>query len=242
MIRPHPLARWSAAAVVVCCAALTGCSAIAGHPAPCGPQSPRDLAVAGGTNELPVPGDGTRPPRLCNVHFHRPAEHTGIGACPAVEDAAAIGVCAGGGAVPVRPGEEIEFHWVYTSCPRPAEPRPGLGNCVCDEPVLMVFGQKYVVSGEAAAGVDTALTEPAADLARYGGSTTGPSYGSGRPDDPKECSPARVQWAVARQCRALALSTLGTWCGTNDWREDHAHGARPVIAREDWLSPYVPEE
>lgn len=244
MIRLHPLARWSAAAVVavaVCCAALTGCSALDGPDAPCGPQSPRDLAVAGGTNRLPVPGDGTRPPRLCNVHFHRPAEHTGIGACPAVEEAAAIGVCAGGGAVPVRPGEEIEFHWVYTSCPPPPERQPGLANCVCDEPVLMVIGQKYVVSGQAGEGVATALDEPEADLAHYGGSTTGPDFSSGAPGDPKKCSPARVQWRVARQCRALALSALGAWCGSNEWGEDHAEGARPVITREDWLSPYVPE-
>lgn len=235
MNRPHALLLPLAAAAIGCAALLTGCSAA------CGPQSPRDISIAGGTNRLPVPGDGSRPPRLCNLHFHRPAEHAGIGACPAVEEAAAVGVCAGGGTAPVRPGETIEFHWVYTSCPPPAEPQPGLDNCVCDEPVLMVLGQKYVVSGEAGAGVETAVREPEADLARYGGSTTGPEYSSGAPGDPKECSPARVQWQVARQCRALALSALGAWCAANPWGEDRAHGARPLIAREDWLSPHVPE-
>lgn len=224
--------------LVVLSAGLAGCASAPG----CGPQSPRDLSVAGGTNKLPVPGDGTRPPHLCNVHFHRPAEHTGIDACPAVEEAPVVGVCPAPGTEPVRPGEEIELHWVYTSCELPDPPKPGLDNCVCDEPVLMVIGQKYVVAGEAGAGVATEVREPDGDFARYGGSTTGPSYGSGDPGDSKECSPARVQWAVARQCRALSLSALGAWCASNEWREDHAHGARELVTREDWLSPYVPED
>lgn len=210
----------------------------------CGPQSPRDIGRAGGTNELRVPGDGTTPPRLCNVHFHQPEEHAGIGACPAAASEQAIGVCAGDGTEPVRPGDEIEVHWVYTNCPEPAERQPGLGNCVCDGPPemeLMVFAQKYAISA-GDAGADQELREPDADLARYGGSTTGPSYSSGAADDPRPCSPARVQWAVARQCRALTLSALGAWCASNEWDEDHAHGVREVITRQDWLSPYTPEQ
>lgn len=221
--------------VLLCALLLSGCSTT------CGPQSPRDISVAGGTNKLPVPGDGTRPPRLCNVHFHRPAEHAGIGACPAVEEAAVVGVCDGQGAEPVRPGDEIEFHWVYTSCPPFDPPKPGLDNCLCDDPVLIAFGQKYVVTGGAAAGVDTEVREPESDFARYGGSTTGPKYSSGRPGDRRPCSSARVQWQVARQCSALTLSALGAWCASNEWGEDHADEARDLITREDWLSPYVPE-
>jgi len=220
------------------------------EPAVCGPQSPRDLAVAGGTNRLPVPGDGTRPPRLCNVHFHRPAEHAGIAECPAVASegggGAAAGVCGSGEHRPVRAGEEIEAHWVYTSCPEPPEPRPGLDNCVCgsqegpDPMVLMVLGRAYLVSPDGTSGAADRLAEPAGVLARYGGSTTGPSYSGGGPDDPRPCSPARVQWAMDRRCLALQVSALGEWCRTNPWNEDHAHGLRDVIEREDWLSPYTP--
>jgi hypothetical protein len=216
----------------------------AAEPAMCGPQSPRDIAKAGGTNRLPVPGDGTRPPRLCNMHFHRPAEHTGIGACPAVAaETPAGGVCGGEGHEPVRAGDEIEVHWVYTNCPAYDVPRPGLDNCVCDEPprvVLMAFGQKYVVAEEGAPGADRELREPTADVARYGGSTTGPKYSSGEPDDPRPCSPARVQWQMARQCRALDIAALGAWCDDNEWNEDHADDPRGLIERESWLSPYVP--
>ena len=224
-------------------AAPPATAADAEAPAICGPQSPRDISVAGGTNRLRVPGDGTRPPRLCNVHFHRPGEHTGIGACPAAGGGTGAGVCGGRGTAPVRPGQEIETHWVYTSCPAPTEPRPGLENCVCDAPpelVLMVFGQKYVVAAEGAAGADRELREPSTGLARYGGSTTGPSFSDGSPDDDLPCSPARVQWRVSQECRALDVAALGDWCESNEWDEDYAHGIRGVIEREDWLSPYVP--
>lgn len=248
--RARPIAILCAAAALAACAPSGG-PQIAGDlegrrtaaaAETCGPQSPRDLGRAGGTNELRVPGDGTRPPRLCNVHFHSPAEHAGIGACPATTRETAIGVCSGHGGEPVRPGDEIEVHWVYTNCPPPAERQPGLDNCVCDGPpemVLMVVAQQYAIAA-GGAGVDGELREPASDLARYGGSTTGPDFSGGGADDPRPCSPARVQWAVARQCRALTLSALGAWCAANEWGEDHAHGAREVITRQDWLSPYTP--
>jgi hypothetical protein len=256
-IEMHPATR-TFAILFLAVAALGGCApsggpqtaggleipgdATAAPAAPCGPQSARDVSVAGGSNRLPVPGDGTRPPRLCNVHFHAPAEHAGIGACPAVASEGAVGVCGGHGAEPVRPGDEIEVHWVYTNCPPPAERQPGLDNCVCDGPPemeLMVFAQQYAMAAGGAAA-DQELREPSSHLARYGGSTTGPKFSGGGADDPRPCSPARVQWAVGRQCRALALSALGAWCAANQWGEDHAHGAREVIRREDWLSPYTP--
>jgi hypothetical protein len=252
MARSRAMLVSSVVAGVCSLAALSGCATAGGSRAgeevaatsvpagPCGPQSPRDLALAGGVNEIPVPGDGTRPPRLCNVHFHRPAEHTGIAACPRVEEPPSVGVCGGHGEPPVRPGDEVEVHWVYTSCPPPPERRPGLDNCTCEAPVLMVIGQEYVVAPDGTAGADGALDEPAAGLARYGGSTTGPGFSGGKPGDDRPCSPARVQWAMARQCRELAVAALGAWCAGNEWGEDHAHGIRPVIGREDWLSPYVP--
>ncbi|HUO86325.1 MAG TPA: delta-class carbonic anhydrase, partial [Thermoanaerobaculia bacterium] len=216
---------------------------LTGADEPCGPQAPRDIGRAGGTNPLPVPGDGSRPPRLCNVHFHRPAEHAGIGACPAVRAEPASFACAAGGGEPVRPGDEIEVHWVYTSCPATAERRGGLADCVCEGPAemeLMVFGQEYAMTTDGDGGAERELREPSGDLARYAGSTTGPGWSDGSAGDPRPCSPARVEWAVARQCRALTLSALDAWCATNEWNEDHAHGVRQVIDREDWLAPYTP--
>lgn len=98
----------------------------------CGPQTPREIARPGGANPIRVPGDGTRPPRLCAVHFHLPAEHAGIAACGfagehAASGAAGEGVCArppGGPGRPVRPGDEIELHVVYTSWPLTTVRRP----------------------------------------------------------------------------------------------------------------------
>jgi hypothetical protein len=105
---------------------------------------------------------------------------------------------------------------------------------------LMVFGQEYAMTTDGDGGADRELQEPSSDLARYAGSTTGPGWSGGGEADPRPCSPVRVEWAVARQCRALTLSALDAWCATNEWDEDHAHGVREVIDREDWLAPYTP--
>lgn len=188
----------------------------------CGPQSPRDITRTAGTNTVPVPDGPT--PHLCNVHFHEPVEHAGIGELPSVAEA------AGGEPVceSVEVGDRVEFHWVHTNCEPGDEVVQGLDNCVCnrEDLVLRVYAQAYVVGED---GV--APEQPEGDLSTYAGSTTGPNY------DNETCSPAKVNWEVARAAEVLARDELATWCESNPWPgEDHPHEARELVTREDWLS------
>lgn len=188
----------------------------------CGPQSPRDISSAAGTNPVAVPDGDT--PTLCNVHFHEPFEHSGFADLPQTTGATGQQVCKA-----VDIGDQIEFHWVYTNCAANSPPVKGLGNCVCDREdlVLRVYAQAYVV-GDAG----DAPTQPRAGLLRYRGSTTGPSY------DNETCSPARVNWHVNRDVRTVGVQELATWCASNPWiDEDHPHAARRTVTDPAWLSP-----
>lgn len=204
---------------------LASCAAqkAAVESAACGPQSPRDISVAGGKNELPVPGGET--PNLCNIHFHRPFEHAGF-VMPAGVEPTEAAVCHD-----VKNGDKIEAHWVYTSCPLPAEPKHGLANCVCDRPdmVLRVIAGVYIVNDEGGE-----FTQPTENLAKFAGSTTGTKYTN------EVCSPARVNWEVSREVTYLKRDALGAFCSDNPYNEDHPHGVRELVVREDWLSPYTP--
>lgn len=164
---------------------------------------------------VPVPEGAT--PRLCNVHFHEPYEHAGFVEPTLPDMTPGEQVCKS-----VTDGDRVEFHWVYTNCPQPAVAAKGLGNCVCDRPdmVLRVYAQGYVVG----TGGEMAVTQPSMDFQEYKGSTTGPSY------DDFKCSPARVNWHVAKKSKLLDKATLGKWCQDNPWPdEDHPHGARKPV-------------
>lgn len=155
-----------------------------------------------------------------------PFEHTGFGDLPEASGEAGEPVCHG-----VVNGDRVEFHWVYTNCALPEEPRPGLANCVCDRPdiVLRVHAEAYIVDED---GSDVAHTTTG--LAKYGGSTTGADYNS------QTCSPYRVNWHVNPRASRLARSALGAWCDDNPWHEDHPHAPRELVTAPEWLSPYVP--
>ena len=194
-----------------------------------GPQSPRDITQFAGENPIRFDlADDTTAMNLCNIHFHRSAEHrasdysilTGEGdykgwACSEPTATAADRHRNGGpGCEGVAVGDTIEVHWVFTSCD--TGPGEGLGNCVsCPEEGrnLRVEGRVFVLADE---GLDFAdfdyvdgsspaqpASLPTADhLVQYLGSTTGPSY------DDETCSPYSVGWSVSPTCSPLAIGTL----------------------------------
>jgi len=221
-----------------------------------GPQSPRDIDALEGTNDrvfsIAPPNDQLN---LCNIHFHKHAEHRASAYSSAATDGAGGYRCSdrasstGGDAVcgGVTPGDTIEVHWVYSSCD--VAPGPGLGSCLsdsCANPDLRVEAQVFVVSNnsdaldfgtfDATATLSSGYHQPKAlptgtgTPVVYHGSTTGPSY------DEKKCSPLQVTWSVRPQCAAVSASSLESWCSDNVFDEDHAHGVRELVTEPSLLS------
>lgn len=230
-----------------------------------GPQTPRDIASATGSNPVrfAVAG-GVEGMNLCNIHFHAPAEHRGPGfpfaargdreagfrcdgadALTAAERAPPAGVAACRG---VAPGDTIEVHWVYTSCD--VSPGKGLGACVsdaCANPTLRVEAQVFLVVNDSAP-LDFAAFD-------YGGSTVNGYHQTralpGETGDPvvfrgsttgpsyseATCSPLHVTWSVRPQCARLDIASLHAWCAGNAFDEDHAHGARRLVTAPELLAP-----
>ena len=161
-------------AVMGCCISM---SAVAGHHAEgekkaghqsaevCqgfGPQTPRDIDNLTGTNKRVFP---LAPPsesmNLCNIHFHKNAEHkakdfslfAGDGKyggyqCNISESLSAAELKAPKGKIckGLKPGDTIEVHWVHTSCD--VKPGKGLGSCLsekCANPDLRVETQVFTL-------------------------------------------------------------------------------------------------
>ena len=115
------------------------------------PQTPRDITQTDGANLNSFPlAPSSRAMNLCNLHFHVNAEHKGpgflfpaassdkrggyvcnnSGALTAAEQTLPAGDVCGDpkhGSKGVMPGDTIEVHWVYTSCPVNTVPGKGLG-------------------------------------------------------------------------------------------------------------------
>jgi Delta carbonic anhydrase len=221
-----------------------------------GPQSPRDLTkLVAGTNPVTF---AKAPPagkmHLCNVHFHQFAEHRGTGYsgvagkgdnkgyyCNASKPLAGSHGSAckpkgDGHGSALAVGDTIEVHWVFTSCD--VKPGPGLGGCAsCPDAQLRVEGRVFYLTNDAKAaafaGKDGTIPLPAAGKAvEYLGSTTGPKYGKAT-----DCSPFPVTWHVSQACSPLNIKSVANWCANdNVYKEDHAHGVRPLVKDAKLLS------
>jgi hypothetical protein len=242
--------------------ALTGLQVVwAQDPVSCtkgdiGPQSPRDLTkIVAGTN--PVTFAKAPPPggmHLCNVHFHQFAEHRGIAfsglagkgdnkgyycnksKLKADSHGTACQPKGNGHGAALAVGDTIEVHWVFTSCD--VKPGPGLGGCVsCANAQLRVEARVFYLTDDAKAATfankDGAVPLPAASQAvEYLGSTTGIKYGK-----PSDCSPYPVTWHVSQACSPLSINSVADWCAKeNVFKEDHAHGVRPLVKDAKLLS------
>ncbi len=233
-----------------------------------GPQSPRNIDNPIGNNArhfskaLPY-----REMNLCNIHFHRNAEHKGgeftTYAGNGDEDGVGGGyryngsladtetqplsapVCASEEGA-LNPGDTIEIHYVYSS----ADITPGksLKSCFNDStsnPQLRVEAQVFVLVNDDSAQDFTKLTE----LAEVNGYQQAPNIpnDTGTPVEyigsttgpvyNEEASPFEVTWAVRPKVAKVNALTVGKWCEGNPFEEDHAHGVRNLVINPDLLSP-----
>lgn len=231
-----------------------------------GPQTPRDIDNKVGSNKriFSIAPD-YKDMNLCNIHFHKNAEHKaksfsiyagegkkGFGggyqcnmskSLSKDERAKPKGdICNG-----LQPGDTIEVHWVHTSCD--IKPGKGLGSCLsdgCANPNLRVetsvftlvndtsamnfndlsYDGKQVNGYHQANAIPTNMGTPVV----FTGSTTGPKYND------MVCSPLQVTWSVRPECAKVDINSVGKWCESNVFEEDHAHGVRKLVTHPDLLS------
>ena len=223
-------------------------------------------AKAGKNARSFAPAPAYQAMNLCNIHFHTNAEHKGqdfmkfagsgdghggetgfaySGKLSAAEKTKlGAEVCSGahGG---LNAGDTVEVHYVHSSAQ--VTPGPTLGACLNENlsnPQLRVEAQVFVlVNNEKAAdfnkyvevgqrnGYQQALNIPATtgQPVQYAGSTTGPSYN-------EKGSPLQVSWSVRPKAIKVSAQSVGKWCESNVFKEDHAHGVRNLVTDVNLLS------
>ena len=147
----------------------------------------------------------------------------------------------------LKPGDTIEVHWVHSSCD--VKPGATLGACMsasCSNPDLRVETQVFTLVNDPKAmnfkdmdydenvvkGYHQAKSLPSktGKPVEFIGSTTGPKYTE------QACSPLQVTWSVRPQCAKLDINSVGAWCKSNVFSEDHAHGVRMLVTNPKLLS------
>jgi hypothetical protein len=232
-----------------------------------GPQSPRDIDVAAGSNTVTF---AVAPPaarmNLCNIHFHKNAEHKGgeftryaghgdghgtgsgyryAGTLSAAElRATGRKICAGGHGELV-PGDTIEVHYVYSTAA--VGPGPTLGACMNEatkNPQLRVEAQTYVLVNDPAALDFMRLTQvgqvngfqQALHIPQDTGTPVQYAGSTTGPAYNEAGSPFQVSWSVRPRVAKVRIETVGTWCEGNVFKEDHAHGVRTLVVHPGLLS------
>jgi hypothetical protein len=232
-----------------------------------GPQSPRDLALRKGSNTRSfAAAPSYQQMNLCNIHFHKNAEHKGGEFTTLAEDSHGHGGYSGykysgtllagesrhldaevcksehGG---LQVGDTIEMHYVHTTAQ--VVPGPTLNSCLSESlsnPQLRVEAQVFAL-------VNDPKAADFRELARVGQAdgyhqalnvpkTTGrPVQYAGSTTGPaynEKGSPLQVSWSVRPRVMKVNAESVGQWCNDNSFKEDHAHGVRNLVVNEKLLS------
>lgn len=232
-----------------------------------GPQSPRDLALRKGSNTRAfAAAPAYQKMNLCNIHFHKNAEHKGGEFTTLAEDDHGHGgyggykyngklsaaesksleadVCKSehGG---LQVGDTIEMHYVHSTAQ--VVPGPTLNSCLSESlsnPQLRVEAQVFVLVNDPKAADFTEL----AKVGQVNGyhqalnipKTTGrPVQYAGSTTGPaynEKGSPLQVSWSVRPRVLKVNADSVGQWCKGNSFKEDHAHGVRNLVVNEKLLS------
>ena len=231
-----------------------------------GPQTPRDIASAAGTNAriftLAPPASQMN---LCNIHTHTNAEHKGPGfsvfagdgehggykcnETDSLTEAELEDPSHGHGAFHgIKPGDTIEVHWAHSSCD--ISPGEGLGSCLseqCKNPELRVETQVFLV-------VNDPKALDFADFTYDGNKVNGLHQAKSLPSGTGEpvvftgsttgpqftqstCSPLQATWSVRPSCAKVDVTSLYKWAKEgNVFNEDHSHGVRQLVTAPELLS------
>lgn len=232
-----------------------------------GPQSPRDIDAAAGSNGRAFSAaPAYTAMNLCNIHFHKNAEHKGgeftlyagngdghgflsgykyAGKLTAAEKAPAHGEVCPGKHGALSAGDTIEVHYVHSTAQ--VTPGPTLGSCLNDaikNPQLRVETQVYVLVNDKNALDFAALTKygmkdglyQAMNIPSNTGTAVQYTGSTTGPTYNEQGSPFQVSWSVRPKVAKVNIDTVGNWCKGNDFKEDHAHGVRNLVINPDLLS------
>ena len=232
-----------------------------------GPQSPRDIDAITGNNEIMFNlRTQSTDMNLCNIHFHKHAEHKGgeftsyvgngdgkgyntgykySGKLSSKETAPVSSSICPSDKTELFPGDTIEAHYVYSSAK--VQPGPTLGSCLSEaikNPLLRVEAQVYVLVNDKNA-LDFKQLAKHEYIEGYHQATNIPDD-TGKPIEymgsttgpgyNEKGSPLQVKWNVRPKVKKVNIASVGEWCKGNVFDEDHAHGVRNLVTNPDLLS------
>jgi len=233
-----------------------------------GPQSPRDIDSKMGKNTITFEmSPEYSEMNLCNIHFHKNAEHKGgeftkyagngdghgyqsgykySGSLTASELMATDHDICSSAHGALSSGDTIEVHYVHSTAK--VNPGPTLGSCLSESiknPQLRVETQVYVLVNDKNALDFGKLTEygvkNGVNQALNIPTNTGkPILYTGSTTGPgynEKASPFQVSWSVRPKVAKVNIDTVGEWCKGNIFKEDHAHGVRNLVINPDLISP-----
>nr|WP_250207480.1 delta-class carbonic anhydrase [Alteromonas oceanisediminis] len=233
-----------------------------------GPQSPRDLDTLEGENMRSFGmAPTTERMNLCNIHFHKNAEHKGgeyttyagngdgkgfntgfkyNGSLTAEQLKPVSGKVCGAKGHPLQSGDTLEVHFVYSSAQ--VEPGKTLGACLSDSvmnPGLRVEGQVIVLANDSDAADFAEMTEIDQENGYYQAvnipnNTGAPITYLGSTTGPsynETASPLHVTWSMRPKVAVVDINSVGEWCEDNVFAEDHAHGVRNLVTNPKLISP-----
>lgn len=232
-----------------------------------GPQSPRDIDSSAGNNSIVFnPAPAYTQMNLCNIHFHKNAEHKGgeftkyagngdghgylsgyqySGSLTKAELAPVDHEICPGKHGNLYPGDTIEVHYVHSTAQ--IKPGPTLGACFNDSiknPQLRVETQVYVLVNDKNAGDFEVLAQygkkngfhQALNLPDNTGIPVQYAGSTTGPSYNENGSPFQVTWSVRPKVAKVNIKSVGKWCKGNVFDEDHAHGVRNLVINPDHLS------
>ncbi len=232
-----------------------------------GPQSPRDIDALGGTNKRAFSAaPAYTEMNLCNIHFHKNAEHKGgefakyagngdgkgfqtgyvySGQLTAAEKKPTKAAICPSKHGALNSGDTIELHYVHSTAQ--VKPGPTLGACLSESimnPQLRVETQVYVLVNDKNALDFGKLTahgvkngyEQALNIPNNTGFPVQYDGSTTGPSYNEKGSPLQVSWSVRPKVAKVDIATVGEWCEGNTFNEDHAHGVRNLVVNPALLS------
>lgn len=232
-----------------------------------GPQSPRDIDVLKGENDRKF---GAAPAynemNLCNIHFHKNAEHKGGEFNKYAGNGDGKGYHSGYvyseklSTAELKPfnqevgasehhklqsGDTIEVHYVHSSAQ--VKPGPTLGACLSDSignPQLRVETQVYVLVNDKNALDFVKLAEyglkddvyQALNIPTNTGTAIQYAGSTTGPSYNEKGSPFQVTWSVRPQVAKVNIASVAQWLKGNDFNEDHGHAVRNLVINPELLS------